>query len=97
MFNSNPAVDDSASVVRGKAAFLTNCARCHGENADGVGSEMARLSRPPTNFRSPDFNKSAVLIAAHTSYGKGSDMPAFEGQIPYATIWDIANYLHSLQ
>lgn len=38
--------DDPNSIERGKAIFSTNCARCHGGNADAMGS-MPSLQRMP--------------------------------------------------
>ncbi len=97
MFNSNPYEHDAHSVVRGQAAFQNNCTQCHGSNADGQGELATGLSTPPTNFRAADYSKPAIRLAAHISYGKGSDMPAFIETLSYGTIWDIANYLQSLQ
>lgn len=97
MFRSNKTESDPQTLTRGQEAFALNCARCHGTNADGMGPESIGLGARPTNFRSPDFTKSATRIAAHTSYGKGSDMPPFVSLLPENTIWDIANYLESLQ
>lgn len=97
MFNSNPSENDPASIARGREAFEKNCASCHGIDADGKGTEAAYLGTPPTNFRAPDYSKAAIRLAAHISYGKGSDMPGFSEKLPYQTVWDIANYLHSLQ
>lgn len=97
MFNSNPGENDTNSVVRGEEAFSKSCVSCHGKNADGRGEEAGYLTTSPTNFRNPDYSKKPARIAAHIAYGKGSDMPAFDGKLPYETIWDMANYLHSLQ
>ena len=97
LLNSNPGEHDESSLIRGRQAFLAHCARCHGEDADGRGAESATLGVAPTNFHDSRYSKGAGRIAAHISYGKGDAMPAFAEQLPYETIWDVANYLRSLQ
>lgn len=96
MLNDNPGENDPNSIVRGEEAYRKNCTRCHGENGDGRGVDASLLTVPPTNFRSPEYTKAPIRIAAHISYGKGAEMPQFVEKLPYETIWDIANYLHSL-
>lgn len=93
----NPTEKDPGSVERGARVFAENCAVCHGANADGAGPRAATLKARPTSFIAPDYTKSAPRIAARIAYGKGSEMPAFEGKLAEASIWDVANYLRSLQ
>ena len=93
----NPRENVPESVAQGKTAFEVNCASCHGTNADGKGQLAPTLSAAPTDFRSPAYTKSAARIAARIAYGKGDVMPAFKEQLSEDTIWDIANYLHSIQ
>lgn len=97
MFHENLGENDPASIVRGKEAFVANCVACHGSNADGRGPDVESLRTVPTNFLNPEYTKSPARIAAHIAYGKGADMPPFSEKLSEATIWDIANYLHSLQ
>jgi mono/diheme cytochrome c family protein len=97
LLEDNPSANDPDSVSRGKQAFGANCASCHGMNADGAGTDAKALKSSPTDFRSPTYTKSAALIAAHITYGKGDVMPAFDGTLSEVEIWDTANYLRSLQ
>lgn len=97
VLKDNPRESDPLSILAGKLAFERNCAQCHGENADGHGPAASSMAVPPTNFRAKDYMKSATRIGAHIAYGKGDAMPAFVDKLPEDTIWDIANYLRSLQ
>jgi len=97
VLKDNPREDDPASISQGRAAFEANCAQCHGERADGHGPLAATLPVLPTDFTAPGYHKSTNRISGHIAYGKGDAMPAFINALPENTIWDIGNYLHSLQ
>lgn len=97
LLKDNPRESDPMSIADGKVAYEANCAQCHGVNADGHGELASTLPVPPTNFTAAEYTKSATRISAHIAYGKGSSMPAFVDKLPENTIWDIGNYLHSLQ
>ena len=97
MRKDNPTAGDPESIVRGQQVFAAQCASCHGERADGAGPRAGELAAVPTNFLAPDYDKSAPRIAARIAYGRGRVMPAFVDQLPEDQIWDLANYLHSLQ
>lgn len=97
LLRENLTAADPETTARGKVAFIANCASCHGELADGSGVDAEALTTPPTNFRNRAYTKGPSRIAAHIMYGKGDSMPAFADTLPERTIWDLANYLHSLQ
>lgn len=97
LLRDNPSAGDPVAVERGKISYQKNCATCHGERADGRGADRFRLGTPPTDFTQSGYEKAPGRIAARIAYGKGADMPAFGSTLPDDVIWDIANYLHSLQ
>ncbi len=97
VLEDNPRENDPASIPQGEIAFEKHCATCHGEKADGHGPLASTLPVPPTDFTALGYDKSATRISAHIAYGKGTGMPAFVDTLPETTIWDIGNYLHSLQ
>ena len=97
VLKSNPRMNVHDSIALGRSAFASHCSGCHGSKADGMGELAGTLSTPPTNFRALAYSKSATRIAGHIAYGKGRDMPAFVDELPEERIWDIANFLHSLQ
>lgn len=97
VMKSNPRENDPTSIAQGKLAFDAHCVACHGERADGHGPLAATLAVPPTDFTAAGYTKSANRIGGHIAFGKGDAMPPFVDRLPETTIWDIANYLHSLQ
>ncbi len=42
---------EKAAIAEGRELFLSYCAICHGENADGKGSMAGLLSTPPLDLR----------------------------------------------
>lgn len=41
---------NDATIAKGKTAYTTNCASCHGDKGDGQGSAGKFLKPPPRNF-----------------------------------------------
>ena len=97
LLKDDPTMNDPSAAVLGKSSYQASCAGCHGDAADGTGPDGKGLIARPTNFLAPEYTKSTPRIAARIVYGKGEEMPAFGGQLPEKTIWQIARYLHSLQ
>ncbi|MGZ5496875.1 MAG: c-type cytochrome, partial [Candidatus Aminicenantales bacterium] len=53
-----PGLLDSAEAREsGRRLFLTSCALCHGEKADGRGVRREGLSTPPRDFTNPSWRK----------------------------------------
>ena len=46
--------------ARGRKLFLTNCAICHGERADGNGIRSEGLDPRPVDFTSPEWRSQAT-------------------------------------
>ena len=60
----------------GRRLFESDCARCHGDNADGTGPDGAELLPHPANFHQmmPSYQASAGILHSGVP---GSGMPAF--------------------
>ena len=68
----------STPAQEGRELFLEQCARCHGENGDGQGTE--ELDRPARSFRDGGFSFGDTELAIYrtVTHGiPGSPMPAF--------------------
>jgi len=93
----NPIRFTDASVDRGKKAFATQCALCHGEKGDGKG-DLAK----DMNLKLPDFTKSDALAKRTDGelfaiVAKGKDpMPSQQGRLTDPHIWNLVNYLRAL-
>ena len=92
----NPIRFTDASVDRGKKAFGTQCALCHGEKGDGKGDLATDMK-----LNLPDFTK-ADSLAKRTDgelfaiVAKGKDpMPSQKGRLTDPHIWNLVNYLRA--
>lgn len=88
-----------ALVAKGKKAFVTNCATCHGDKGAGDGPAAAALNPKPRNFVTDAFKAgdTAEVIFETTSKGlKGTAMPGF-AFIPEEDRWAISHYIVSLR
>lgn len=96
---TNPLPDDEATIARGRAVFLTNCAPCHGPEADGKGVASNGLVPPPANFRDGKrlSSKDDDFLFWRISEGiTGTAMPAFGATIAEDDRWAILRFLRSL-
>jgi S1-C subfamily serine protease/mono/diheme cytochrome c family protein len=86
-------------VERGRRFYGRICATCHGENGRGDGRTAPGLNPPPTAFDGPRMD----LVSPHQLHGsirfgiEGTAMPAYEGHLDPARIWDIAFFLLTLR
>ncbi|MBI2318797.1 MAG: CopD family protein [Betaproteobacteria bacterium] len=94
---TNPVPPTQASVERGRAIYLDQCALCHGDTGRGDGPAAAGLSPRPADLR-------VHLAAGHTdaqlfdwvSDGyPGSAMSAFRDSLTEADRWNTLNYIRS--
>lgn len=96
---SQLAALDPDEVTRGADTFATNCAVCHGVNAQGDGPGGRALNPPP-----PDLTSGHSLLHADESYRywitngiENTGMPAFGSTLDQGQIRDVITYLRSLQ
>jgi mono/diheme cytochrome c family protein len=98
----NPIDADEASVARGQVLFDVNCVVCHGAQGAGDGPmapEFVKYAapRPPadlTEQRLRDVPDSYIYGVVHNGLGL---MPAFGDLIQGNEIWDLVNYVRTLQ
>ena len=66
---------------RGRELYLTSCAPCHGENADGKGPRAAVLDPKPRDYTDPAWRETATfdsVLASIRDGVPGSAMPSWE-------------------
>jgi mono/diheme cytochrome c family protein len=85
----NPYASNANAIAAGRNLFLNNCAKCHGENAEGKGT---RPSLTSARLRIATDGEIAWLIKNGNLY-KG--MPSWGG-LPEQERWQIVAYLRSL-
>jgi mono/diheme cytochrome c family protein len=99
-----PPADREAAAARGRLLFVTSCAGCHGDRADGNGPAAPFFGDfPPRNFRRGDYKFRSTKDSAPLDEdlfrtirrGAGPSMPAWP-QLSDAQVWDLVFYLESL-
>jgi high-affinity iron transporter len=88
------------SAARGRVLFAENCVACHGEHADGRGTEAARFNPPPANFHDPEFMRRETPFSFFNilTAGKGtSAMPAWGDVFSLQDRWDLVSYLYTIE
>src|SRR5580692_3285748 len=86
---TNPYAGDSNAAAAGRDLFQNNCAKCHGESAEGKGS---RPSLKTERIQTATDGELAWLLKNGEAY-KG--MPGW-GALPEPERWQIISYLRSL-
>ena len=77
----NSVLADAASIKRGKAVYVNQCAGCHGDS----GSDLTNL-RPQTDGE----------LFWKITEGR-NQMPSFATALSERQRWDVVNYLRSLR
>ncbi len=97
---TNPVPADEASIARGESLYQTQCAACHGPTGLGDGDAGAQLDPPPAPVA-----RTAQMMSDGYLYWRihdggiafGTAMPAYGTVLDENDIWDIINYLRSLE
>ncbi|HEY4003069.1 MAG TPA: cytochrome c [Candidatus Xenobia bacterium] len=96
----NPSPGDAASIARGKDAFTTNCAVCHGPDGKGDGPNATLLPLRPRNLTQGvfEFGGDDWQVYRTISEGiPGSPMVAWKSILTDdKSLWDVVNYVKSL-
>ena len=97
--------DDITVITYGKNLYRTNCASCHGENAEGTVIEWQKPSEngmyppPPLNGTAHTWHHSINALAQVIRNGtisRGGSMPAWGEQLNDNDIFAIIMHLSSL-
>ena len=93
----NPVPAAAASLERGQATYLANCASCHGAGGRGEGP-AGRLLRPrPADLRihMAERHTDAELYGWVAGGVDGTAMPAFRDTLSEEEIWHVVNYIRT--
>lgn len=91
----NPRYPDEESLDRGKLLFRKYCVFCHGRDGEGDGPYRERLEAIPADLTNLPAQLSDGDIAWKIAHGR-YPMPSWKGIIPEENIWDIVNFIRSL-
>lgn len=81
----------------GRRLFLTKCALCHGEKADGRGVRREGLSTPPRDFTNPSWRAATTprrVFFVIREGVHGTPMPGWSSFSDVET-WDLVAFLLS--
>ena len=97
-----PVRDDRLSVEvvreRGRVVFLMNCAICHGERGDGVGTRREGLVGHPRDFTNAMWRASTSPRRVFFAIREGrpqTSMPAWPA-LTDDEVWDVTAFVLSL-
>ena len=83
---------DEASVTRGAAVYVENCASCHGDD----GSGMAPLGAPNLKDALWLYGGDKPAVIESISTGRGALMPHWAGRLDDTVLKELTLYVHSL-
>lgn len=92
----NPIKFTQASIDRGKRIYNTQCAMCHGANADGKGEMVEEMKLSPPDFTKTDALKKRTDGEWFAIIGSGSStMPGQGTRMTDKQKWDLVNFLRA--
>ncbi len=96
---TNPVPANPRSIAIGQNLWLTTCLSCHGPEARGNGPAAASLGQPPPDLTAAhqQYHTDQELFYSIANGIEGTGMPAFGDQLGDTDIWNLINYLHTLQ
>ena len=96
----NPVASSPESITAGKALFQKNCRFCHGTDAKGNGP-MAPEGTHPSNLTDDKWDRGStdgeIFLVIQNGAGPKFDMKGYKSKMAENDIWNIVNYLRSVQ
>ncbi len=102
---ADPAQDEA--VIKGREHFKIFCVNCHGANADGRGDIAASLNLAPSDLTALAQTGGELCVAERVlkavagvhevAAGQEHNMPTFSGSLEGITIYELTQYLKSIQ
>ena len=96
----NPVESSATSIAAGKAAYTRNCRFCHGTEAKGNGP-MAPEGTHPSDLTDAKWDRGStdgeIFVVIRDGAGPKFDMKGYKSKMTEPDIWNVVNYLRSLQ
>jgi mono/diheme cytochrome c family protein len=97
----NPVKSTPQSIEAGEKAYKANCVPCHGSDAKGDGPVAKNMSVKPSDLTAPKLTHGSsdgeIFINIKEGIGPDMKMKAFKAKLSDQDIWNVVNYIHSLQ
>jgi mono/diheme cytochrome c family protein len=92
----NPLDFTQITVERGKKIFESQCAMCHGENADGNGEVAQEMKLNLPDFTKPETLKARTDGEVYKIISLGNPvMPAQDKRMRDLQLWELVNFLRA--
>ena len=96
----NPVASSPDSIKAGQASFQKYCRFCHGTDAKGNGP-MAPEGTHPSDLTDAKWDRGStdgeLFMVIKEGAGPKFDMKGFKSKMTDQEIWNVVNYLRSLQ
>jgi mono/diheme cytochrome c family protein len=96
----NPVASSPDSIKAGQASFQKYCRFCHNADAKGDGP-MAPKDTHPSNLVDAKWDRGdsdgEIFMVIKEGAGPKFDMKGLKSKMTDQEIWNVINYLHSLQ
>jgi len=93
----NPIPGTVVSVQAGAELYKANCAACHGVDAKGGGPLAGTTQVPPPSLVDHAAAHPDGDLFYWIKTGRPGGMPSFATQLSDEQIWDLVNYLRSIE
>jgi len=92
----NPIAADAASLEKGKAVYVKECASCHGDTGKGDGSAVKDLEKKPNDLTlAKTLDQSDGALFWKITEGN-KPMASYEKTLSEEDRWNVINYLRTL-
>jgi len=96
----NPVASSPDSIKAGQTLFQKNCRFCHNADAKGNGP-MAPEGTHPSNLTDDKWDRGSsdgeIFLVIRDGAGPKFDMKGYKSKMSETDIWNVVNYLRSLQ
>ena len=96
----NPVASSPESITAGQALFQKNCRFCHNADAKGNGP-MAPEGTHPSNLTDDKWDRGStdgeIFLVLRDGAGPKFEMKGFKSKMSETDMWNVVNYLRSLQ
>ena len=96
----NPVASTPESIKAGQASFQKSCRFCHNADAKGNGP-MAPKDTHPSDLTDAKWDRGwtegEIFLVIKEGAGPKFDMKGFKSKMTDQEIWNVVNYLHSIQ
>jgi mono/diheme cytochrome c family protein len=94
----NPVAVDAATLAAGRRLFRENCARCHGPQGKGNGSDADPKHRHHMDLTRADADDAEGILFHKIWNGRDKPkMPAFKDKLTKEQVWTLVAFAQSLR